>query len=80
MFEPEVFQKQMYYNEKTTCDIVGTFRRPGNCAPLSPSRYIPGAKICATAGYQKRSARVLAAGTRFYHTQNSNHFDQKIDF
>ena len=25
-------------------------------------------------GYQKR----VAAGTRFYHTQNSNHLDQKI--
>jgi len=26
MFEPEVFQKQMYCVEESTCDIVGTFR------------------------------------------------------
>ena len=49
MFEPEVFQKQMYRIERSTCDIVRTFwlppqsfgapvmiRHPGNCAPLSP--------------------------------------------
>jgi len=28
MFETEVFQKQMYCIEGSTCDIVGTFRRP----------------------------------------------------
>ena len=28
MFEPEVFWKQMYCIEESTCDIVGTFRRP----------------------------------------------------
>jgi len=39
MFEPEVFQKQMYCVEESTCDIVGTFRRPhsdstpGKCVP-----------------------------------------------
>ena len=27
MFEPEVFRKQMYYIEESTCGIVGTFRR-----------------------------------------------------
>jgi len=53
MFEAEVFRKQMYCIEKSTCeccDIVGTYwgppqsfgtpiliRRPGNCAPLAPS-------------------------------------------
>jgi len=49
MFEPEVFRKQMYCVEESTCDIVGTFRRPpqwfgapmvirrpGNCVPLLP--------------------------------------------
>jgi len=53
MPEPEVFQKQMYCVEESTFDIVGTFRRPtviwyplvirrpGNCAPLAPSRYAP---------------------------------------
>jgi len=54
MFEPdEVFRKQMYCIEGSTCDIVETFRRlpqwfdarivtrrPGNCAPLPP-RYAP---------------------------------------
>ena len=28
MFEPEVFRKQMYCTEESTCDIVETFRRP----------------------------------------------------
>jgi len=28
MFEPEVFRKQMYCVEESTCDIVGPFRRP----------------------------------------------------
>jgi len=28
MFEPEVFQKQMYSIEESTCDIVGPLRRP----------------------------------------------------
>jgi len=27
-FEPEVFRKQIYCIEESTCDIVGTFRRP----------------------------------------------------
>jgi len=47
MLESEVFQKQIYCIEESTCDIVGTFRRPlhsfgativirlpGNGAPL----------------------------------------------
>jgi len=28
MFEPEVFRKQIYFIKESTCDIVGTFRRP----------------------------------------------------
>jgi len=28
IFEPEVFRKQMYCIEKSTCDIFGTFRSP----------------------------------------------------
>jgi len=28
MFEPEVFRKQMYCIEESTCDIVVTFLRP----------------------------------------------------
>ena len=28
IFEPEVFRKQMYSTEESTCDIVGTFRHP----------------------------------------------------
>ena len=31
MFEPEVFRKYMYCIEESTCDIVGTFRRPPQC-------------------------------------------------
>jgi len=41
MFEPEVYRKQMYCIEEITCVIVGTFRRPGNCASLAPTRYAP---------------------------------------
>jgi len=28
MFEPEIFRNQMYCMEESTCDNVGTFRRP----------------------------------------------------
>jgi len=44
MFEPEVFRKQIYCIEENTCDLVGTFRRPGIFAPLvmSPA----GAALC----------------------------------
>jgi len=51
VFEPEVFWKQMHCIEESICDIVGTLRhtlqsfgapivirRPGNCAPVAPSR------------------------------------------
>jgi len=33
VFEPEVFRKQMHCSEESTCNIVETSRRPGNCAP-----------------------------------------------
>jgi len=43
MLEPEVFRKQMYCIEESTCDIVGNFRRPlqwfgarGIVNPLDP--------------------------------------------
>ena len=43
MFEPEVFRKQIYCIEESSCDIVGTFRRPlqwfdlrGIVSPCSP--------------------------------------------
>ena len=36
MFEPEVFQEQLCCIEESTCDVVGTFRRPGYCYPFSP--------------------------------------------
>jgi len=52
MFEPEVFRKQMYCIEESTCDIVETFRRTGNCVPLTPlvaplhlAKFLP--KYCA---------------------------------
>ena len=38
MVDPEVFRKQMYCAEESTCDIVGTFRRPHNSFPR---RYAP---------------------------------------
>jgi len=27
ILEPEVFRKEMYCDEESTCDIIGTFRR-----------------------------------------------------
>jgi len=33
VFEPEIFRKQMHCIGESTCNIVGTFRPPGNCAP-----------------------------------------------
>jgi len=55
MFETELFCKQIYCIEESTCDIVGTFRRlpqpfgapivtrlTGNCVPLASPRYAPG--------------------------------------
>jgi len=47
MFETEVFRKQMYCTEKSTYDIVRTFRRPhsdsapGELRPSCPPRYAP---------------------------------------
>jgi len=34
MFELNVFREQMYCIEESTCDIVGTFRRPGIVPPF----------------------------------------------
>ena len=50
MFEPDVFRKQIYCIEESTCDIVGTIRRPpqvlgAHCsgiAPPCPLRYALG--------------------------------------
>jgi len=47
MFEPEIFLKEIYCIEESTCDIVGIFRRPssdsasGDGALLVPPRYAP---------------------------------------
>ena len=47
MFEPEVFRKQVYCIEESTCDIVGTFQgphshqAPGELYPIFPPRYAP---------------------------------------
>ena len=47
MFEPELFQKQIYSIEESTCDIAGTFRcprviwRPGHCTPPFPPSLCP---------------------------------------
>jgi len=54
MFEPEIFRKEIYCIEESTCEIVRTFerrsrylaptaviRRPGNYAPLQIRRYAP---------------------------------------
>jgi len=35
MFETEVFRKQVYCIEESTCDIIGTFWRPPQSGPAS---------------------------------------------
>jgi len=35
-------------------------------------------KLCTTVWCQEMSCTGIAAGTRFYHTQNSNHLDQDL--
>jgi len=42
MFEPGLFRKQIYCIEENTCNIFGTFRRPGNCAPFNYAPQIVG--------------------------------------
>ena len=42
------------------------------------AKFIEWDKICVGAGYQKMKCPSITTGTRFYHTQNSNHFGQKI--
>jgi len=42
MFEPKVFQKQMYCIEESTCDIVGTFRRLPQSFGAPPPQWIGG--------------------------------------
>ena len=50
-FEPEVFRKQMHCVDKSSCDIIGIFRRPrsdlasGELRPPCPPRYAP---ACST--------------------------------
>jgi len=45
MFEPDVFLKQMYCIEESTCDTVRTFRHPpqwfGAREIVLPQRYAP---------------------------------------
>jgi len=41
VFEPNVFRMTIYRIEGSTCDIVGTFWRPENCAPLCTLCYAP---------------------------------------
>jgi len=37
VFEPDGFRKPMYLIEGSAYDIIGTFRRAGNCALFIPS-------------------------------------------
>ena len=47
IFETKIFPEQMYCIEESTCDIVGTFRRPqwfgarGICPPRYPLDQLP---------------------------------------
>jgi len=59
MFEPEVFRKQMYGIEESTCDIVGIFRRPSQSFCASRSDSTPGG-LCLPPRYAP------VATTRFF--------------
>jgi len=61
MFEPEVFRKQMYCIEESTCNIVGTFpnppaiiqrphclSEPGELRSPCPPRYAPDGDVTKT--------------------------------
>jgi len=67
MFEPEVFRKQMYCIEESTCDNVGTFGtpiviwRPGHFAPLAPTRYIPDADKLQAAKHLTNDGRKISS-------------------
>jgi len=41
MFEPEVFRKEIYCIEKSTYEIVGTFRRPQQTFSVPRSDSVP---------------------------------------
>jgi len=70
MFEPEVFRKQMYCIEESTCDIIGTFRRPlqwfdarGIVLPFPPC-YAP---VPITSGLPGPISACLRRGPHGYH-------------
>jgi len=54
MFEPEIFLKQMYCIEESTCNIFETFQRPhSDLAPgkLFPPRYAPASTGKSNVGF-----------------------------
>jgi len=91
MFEPEVIRKQMYCIAESTCDIVGTFRRPrSDLAPREMSPFSPlVTPLCEEEGLSKLegkywkdrgncSQRLAASMNFFRHVTNdrsSNVFD-----
>jgi len=64
MFELEVFRKQMYCIEESTCDIVGTFRRPhsdlapGELCPPCPLPLVTPLVVSLTLDYGRRKGRL----------------------
>ena len=67
----EIFRKQMYCIEGSTCDIVGNFRhppqsfgapiviqRPANCSLLAPLRYAPATVLLPNYAQLKKQIRV----------------------
>jgi len=64
IFEPEVFRKQMYRVEESTCDIVVTFRRPHS--DLSPGEFwLPWPSSLRPWRWQKKACLALKKAVSF---------------
>ena len=86
VFEPEVFRKQIYCIEESTCDIFGTFRSPsqwsdtpifirspGIVPPLALSGYDPGPNVRSGVGI---TSRFYSLKRCFEVKQNEHYFNE----
>ena len=64
MFEFDVFRKQMYCIEGSTCGIVGTFRRPNSdSAPWELCTLVPHRCAPASESLQKKRTKLYEVAT-----------------
>jgi len=86
MYEPEVFRKQMYCIDESTCDIVGIFRRPPQSfdAPIvtrRPGNYAllaPHSHAHAYGQHNHRNANIKLCGKLFISEYDIRHV--KLNF